>query len=56
MGVAYHEAGHATIAAVLGILRSDSTITIIPEKNGLLNESGSVSISGVMAIHDTGKR
>jgi hypothetical protein len=54
--VAYHEAGHATIAAMLGILRSDSTITIIPEKNGFLTKYGSVTVSKEMGIHDSGKR
>jgi hypothetical protein len=53
--VAIHEAGHTVIAAVLGILRSDSTITIIPEKNGLLVESGSVTISKEAGFHDSGK-
>ena len=48
--VAYHEAGHAVIAAVLGILRSDSIITIIPDGKG---EQGSVSFSKQPPLHGT---
>jgi hypothetical protein len=40
--VAYHEAGHAAVAAVLGILRNDTIITI---SSALKGEDGSVSFS-----------
>jgi len=40
--VAYHEAGHAVVAAALGILRNDAIITIISSQKG---ERGSVSFS-----------
>ena|ERR1035437_5226633 len=48
--VAYHEAGHAVIAAVLGILRNDSIITIVPDGKG---EQGSVSFSKQTPLHGT---
>jgi hypothetical protein len=40
--VATHEAGHAVAAAVLGILRDDAVLTIIPNSRG---EYGSLSIA-----------
>ena len=40
--VACHEAGHAAVAALLGILRNDSNITIV---SALKGEHGSVSFS-----------
>jgi ATP-dependent Zn protease len=39
---AYHEAGHAVVSALRGILRNDSAITIVPDGKG---EYGSVSFS-----------
>lgn len=32
--IAYHEAGHAVIAAVLGILRNDDVISIVSDSSG----------------------
>lgn len=32
--IAYHEAGHAVIAAVLGILRNDDVISVVSDNNG----------------------
>jgi hypothetical protein len=40
--VAYHEAGHAVVAALLGILRNDAIVTIASAVKG---EHGSVSLS-----------
>jgi hypothetical protein len=40
---AYHEAGHAVVAARLGILRMNSILTIIPDENG--GVYGSLSFS-----------
>ena len=39
---AYHEAGHAVVSALLGILRNESVINIVPDGKG---EYGSVSFS-----------
>jgi hypothetical protein len=47
---AHHEAGHAVIAAVLGILRNNSIITITPDGKG---EQGSVSFPGQALVHGT---
>jgi hypothetical protein len=52
-GIAYHEAGHAVVAAMLGILPKKSGITIVPDKKGVL---GSVSFSRNAGFHDSGKR
>jgi hypothetical protein len=45
--IAYHEAGHAVIAAVLGILGDNSRVTIVPAERGkgFFDEKGSVEFS-----------
>ncbi len=51
--VAYDESGHAVAAALLGILKKKSVITIVPDPKGVY---GSVSFSREARVHDSGRK
>jgi hypothetical protein len=50
---ACHEAGHTVVLALLGILRNDLVVSVIPISK---YELGSVSISKREGFHDSGKK